>query len=126
MEDRRLAAWCGIFSGIGLVVEAALFMGSGWSAPAFSTLDGAAAAMAGGGHLLRWAVVFGVFNLALLIVFLAGLANHLGGCQWRWKNQPRGGAKVCRFEDRDGVLGPVARLGTRAPRIAGVCQGALA
>jgi hypothetical protein len=77
MKDRRVAAWCGILSGIGLVVEAALFMGSGWSVTAFSTLDGAAAAMAEGGHLLRWAVVFGVFNLALLTVFLAGLAKHL-------------------------------------------------
>jgi len=78
MVDRGIAAWCGILSGIGLTAEAALFMGSGWSADAFATLDGAAGAMAEGGHLLRWAVVFGVFNLALLTVFLAGLAEHLG------------------------------------------------
>jgi len=78
MVDRGIAGWCGILSGIGLTAEAALFMGSGWTVDAFATLDGAAAAMADGGHLLRWAVVFGVFNLALLTVFLAGLAAHLG------------------------------------------------
>lgn len=78
MVDRGIAAWCGILSGIGLTAEAALFMGSGWSVDAFATLDGAAGAMAEGGHQLRWAVVFGVFNLALLTVFLAGLAEYLG------------------------------------------------
>jgi hypothetical protein len=78
MTTGTVAAWCGILYGIGLTAEAALFMGSGWSVDAFSTLGGATAAMADGGHLLRWAVVFGVFNLALLTVFLAGLAEHLG------------------------------------------------
>jgi phosphoglycerol transferase MdoB-like AlkP superfamily enzyme len=78
MVDRSVAAWCGILSGIGLTAEAALFMGSGWSVDAFATLAGAAGAMAEGGHLMRWAVVFGVFNLALLTVFLSGLAEHLG------------------------------------------------
>lgn len=78
MVARSISAWCGILSGIGLTAEAALFMSSGWSVDAFATIDGAAGAMVEGGHLMRWAVVFGVFNLALLTVFLAGLAEHLG------------------------------------------------
>jgi hypothetical protein len=86
MVDQGIAAWCGILSGIGLTAEAVLFMGSGWSVDAFSTLDGATATMADGGHLLRWAVVFGVFNLALLTVFLAGLAEHLGAASHSLRN----------------------------------------
>jgi site-specific DNA recombinase len=47
-------------------------------------------------------------------------------CQRRRKTQPRGGAIVYHLGDREWTLGFGARLGTRAPQIAGVCQGALA
>lgn len=52
--------------------------------------------------------------------------RNMARCQRRRKNQPRGGAKVYHLGDRVVMPGRgVARLGTRAPRIAGVCQGAL-
>ena len=76
MGTERVAGWAGVLSGIGLAAEAYFFMASGWSAAAFSTLDGAGGVMREGGRSLRLAVVFGVFNLALLTLFFAGLASR--------------------------------------------------
>lgn len=76
MDRERLGAWAGILSGIGLAGEAAFFMLSGWSAEAFSSFDGAIGILREGGHFLRLAVVFGIFNLALLALFFAGLAER--------------------------------------------------
>lgn len=77
MDQTRAGAWAGILSGVGLAVEAAFFMASGWSAEAFASFDGAATVMAEGGHFLRIAVVSGVFNLALLTLFVAALASYI-------------------------------------------------
>ena len=77
MELRRAAVWAGVLSGVGLTLEAAFFMASGWSAEAFATFEGAVGVLRDGGSALRLAVVFGVFNLAFLAIFFAGLARHL-------------------------------------------------
>lgn len=78
MTLRYYSGWAGIISGLGLAVEFACFTISGWTPEVAATRESAAAAFGQAGHWLRIAGVFGVFNLAFLAVFLAGLSEHVG------------------------------------------------
>lgn len=76
-EHHTAAGWCGIASGIGLVVEAAFWMASGWTPLTFADPSAAVAFLTTGGAQLRWAVLAGFINLALLVVFNIGLSKRL-------------------------------------------------
>lgn len=73
----RLAGLAGVLAGLGLALEFAFFMASGWTADAFGNADAALVLFAEGGSALRAAGFIGVINLALLVLFLAGLAAQL-------------------------------------------------
>jgi Mn-containing catalase len=76
--------------------------------------------------LVRGSVHAHAYALSLKKLTGVELEKVLPTCQRRRKTQPRGGAIDCHLGDRARTLGDGARLGTRAFRIAGVCQGALA
>jgi len=74
----RVAGWCGIFAGVGLAVEAALWAASGWNPGTFADPAAALEFLSKGGTTLRWAVASGFTNLVFLVVFIAGLSARLG------------------------------------------------
>lgn len=76
-EQQTASGWCGIASGIGLVVEAAFWMASGWTPSTFADPSAAVDFLSTGGTQLRWAVLAGFINLALLVVFNVGLSKRL-------------------------------------------------
>lgn len=73
----RIAGIAGIVAGIGLAIEFALFMTSGWTPAAFADPAAAMAFMQTSGAQLRTAVFAGFLNLAFATIFIAGLAGRL-------------------------------------------------
>ena len=73
----RAAGVAGVLAGIGLAIEFALFTASGWTPTTFSHPDRALAFLQTGGTLLRAAGFVGILNLALAVLWVAGLAASL-------------------------------------------------
>ena len=73
----RAAGVAGVLAGIGLAFEFALFVGSGWTPTTFSHPATALAFLQTGGTVLRAAAFVGTLNLALAVVWAAGLAARL-------------------------------------------------
>ncbi len=67
----------GILAGVGLAVEGALFMTSGWTADTFGDPQAAVAFLRDNGTHLRAAVFAGAINLVFATVFIIGLAARL-------------------------------------------------
>jgi hypothetical protein len=75
--DTKTAGWAGIVAGVGLLVEAALWMASGWTPATFTDPSTALRFLQDGGDTLRLAVFAGFVNLIFAVVFVAGLADRL-------------------------------------------------
>lgn len=73
----NVAGLAGVLAGIGLIVEAALFMTSGWTPDVFIDPAAAMAFLEERGAHLRSAAFAGFANLALTVIFIAGLASAL-------------------------------------------------
>lgn len=76
---KRVAGIAGIVAGIGLGIEFALFMASGWTPGVFADPGSALSFLESGGDMLRAAGFVGFVNLGFMVVFLAGLAGALRG-----------------------------------------------
>lgn len=73
----RTAGIAGIIAGLGLAVEFALFMASGWTPEVFDDPAAALVFLESGGTLLRAAAFVGIVNLAATVLFLVGLTEVL-------------------------------------------------
>lgn len=73
----QIAGLAGILAGIGLAVELALFMTSGWTPETFGDPAAALAFLQGSGTHLRAAALVGAINLVFTTVLVAGLAARL-------------------------------------------------
>lgn len=73
----RIVGAAGILAGVGLAVEGALFMTSGWTAQTFGDAQAALAFLNDSGTQLRAAVFVGAINLVFAAVFIIGLADRL-------------------------------------------------
>jgi hypothetical protein len=76
--DAKVAGWCGVLAGVGLAIEAALWMTSGWNPATFADPAAALAFLPAHGTTLRWAVASGFVNLIFFALFIAGLSARLG------------------------------------------------
>jgi uncharacterized protein DUF4386 len=78
MHPRALIAGpAGILAGVGLAVELALFMTSGWTPETFDDPAAALAFLQDSGTHLRAAVLVGTINLVFTTILIAGLAARL-------------------------------------------------
>lgn len=75
--NRRVAGWCGVLAGVGLLVEGALWTASRWTPEVFADPTATITFFVSGGTTLRWAVLTGFVNLAFYVVFVGGLADRL-------------------------------------------------
>jgi hypothetical protein len=75
--NTKAAGVAGIVAGIGLMIEATLWITSGWTPATFSDPSSAVRFLQGSGDILRWAVLAGFANLVFLVLFVAGLAHRL-------------------------------------------------
>lgn len=73
----RIAGWCGVLAGIGLLIEAGLWTASGWTPDTFADPAAAMDFLESGGTTLRWAVLSGAANLPFFVILVAGLAARL-------------------------------------------------
>jgi hypothetical protein len=73
----RVAGIAGIAAGIGLALELALFVASGWSPEAFAVPQTAITYLGTGGDTLRAAVFAGLWNLVFATIFFLGMAARL-------------------------------------------------
>lgn len=73
----RFAGIAGVLAGIGLTLEFALFMASGWTPTVLSHPAGALDFLQSGGTLLRAAAFVGFLNLALAMLWIVGLSAQL-------------------------------------------------